>query len=76
MQKNRVRRRLHQFVLDGLFIALIAHFFITGAIVPHTLIALFRDQPQIVVVTEPVPDLQPGPESLPANEGGELSPET
>jgi hypothetical protein len=76
MQKNRVRRRLHQFVLDGLFIALIAHFFITGALVPNSLVALFKDQPQIAVVADPVSDLDQSPGVSPAIESSDLLPET
>ena len=53
MQISSIRRQPRQLLLDGLFIALLAHFFITGSVVPHALVDLFRDQPQIVVSTEP-----------------------
>jgi hypothetical protein len=76
MRKIRVRRRIHQFVLDGLFIALIAHFMITGSLVPNAIVGLFRDQPQIAVVTEPVIAPDQAPRVAPAIEDSDLLPET
>jgi hypothetical protein len=76
MQKTRVQRRLHQLVLDGLFVALIAHFLITGSIVPNALVGLFRDQPQIAVVAEPMIAPDQAPKTAPAIENGDLLPET
>jgi hypothetical protein len=76
MQNIRVRRQPRQLVLDGLFVALLLHFFVTGHVVPSMLVDLFRDQPQIVVSVEPetVPEL--APEAAPLNEDGEFPPET
>lgn len=76
MQRLRVRRRIHQFVLDGLFLALIAHFFVTGNVVPNAVVSLFRDQPQVAVVTEPVLVPNQAPNSAPAIENVDLLPET
>ncbi len=76
MQKIRVRRKPRQLVLDGLFVVLLLHFFVTGSVVPAALVDLFRDQPQIVVSTEPA--LIPGqdPDSDPQIEEDDLHPET
>ena len=60
MDRFLIRRRLQQFVLDGLFVALLAHFFVTGSVAPSSLIDLFRDQPAIVVASEPVHPHVPG----------------
>jgi hypothetical protein len=76
MRRTRVRRRLHQLVLDGLFIALMAHFFVTGSLVPSALVGLFRDQPQVAVVTEPAIAPEQAPQILPAIENSDLFPET
>jgi len=76
MQITRIRRRVHQFVLDGLFIALVAHFLLTGSLVPSALVGLFRDQPQIAVVTEPVLVPDQAPDTAPVIEGGDVLPET
>jgi hypothetical protein len=75
MQISSIRRQPRQLLLDGLFIALLAHFFITGSVVPHALVDLFRDQPQIVVSTEPdaapiVEDDEGLPETRTSNPGG------
>ena len=72
MQISSIRRQPRQLLLDGLFIALLAHFFITGSVVPNALVDLFRDQPQIVVSTEPdaapiVEDVEGLPETRNSN---------
>ena len=73
---NRIRRQPRQLVLDGLFVALLLHFFVTGQVVPSAFVELFRVQPQIVVSTEPelTPDDVPG--TSPVIEDGDLLPET
>lgn len=58
MQRFRIQRRLHQLVLDALFVALVGHFFVTGSVVPHAVIDFFRDDPQVSVVSEPA-DVSP-----------------
>lgn len=63
-------------MLDGLFVVLILHFFVTGSIVPSPLIDLFRDQPQIVVSTEPVHVPRHDSESAPLIDEGDVAPET
>jgi hypothetical protein len=76
MPKMRVGRAPRQLALDGLFVALLLHFFVTGHVVPAPLVALFRDEPQIVVSVEPesLPE-QPG-QPLPWSEDGDFPPET
>ena len=76
MQKILIHRQPRQLFLDGLFVVLVMHFFITGSIVPGVLVDLFRDQPQIVVSTEPALIPAQDPEGGPAIEEGDLLPET
>jgi hypothetical protein len=75
MYRHRLTRAPRQLVLDTLFVVLLAHFFVTGSVVPHAVVNLFRDQPQIVVSTEPGV-LPEGPDSSPIIEDGDLPPET
>jgi hypothetical protein len=65
-QRFGLRRRLSELFLDALFVALLAHFFFTGHVVPPALVDLLRDNPQVVAVS-PLEPGQHGPDSAPAN---------
>jgi hypothetical protein len=72
MRMRRIQRKPRQLLLDGLFAVLVAHFLLTGTIVPTALVELFRDQPQIVVSTEPAHS----PDGAPVLDEGDPLPET
>jgi hypothetical protein len=76
MDKIRHGRQLRQLTLDGLFVVLLLHFFVTGSIVPGALLDLFRENPQIVVSTEPAHLPRQDSESAPLIVDGDLLPET
>ena len=76
MRRIRVHRQLQQLVLDGLFVALLLHFFVTGSLVPSPIVELFRDQPQIVASTEPTHLPARDIDNFPLGEEGEALPET
>jgi len=76
MHKIRHRRQPHQLILDGLFVVLLLHFFVTGSIVPGGLVDLFREKPQIVVSTEPAHLPEQDSESTPSIEEDDPLPET
>jgi hypothetical protein len=66
---------LHQLLLDGMFVALVAHFLVTGHVVPPALIDLLRHDPQVVVVT-PL-DSHSAPDTAPAtNDSADDTPGT
>ncbi|HLG12487.1 MAG TPA: hypothetical protein VI876_12075 [Dehalococcoidia bacterium] len=76
MRRFGIHRRLQQLVLDGLFVALLLHFFVTGHVVPPAFVDLFRDQPAVVVV-RPVDGPQLSPDAAPAtNDSGDETPGT
>jgi hypothetical protein len=76
MRQIRVQRRPRQLVLDGLFVALLLHFFVTGSVIPNLVVDLFRDQPQIVVSTEPSSTPRQDSEPEPLVEENDMLPET
>jgi hypothetical protein len=55
--------RLRELVLDATFVILVAHFLATGHVVPPALVELFRDQPQVVVISP----IDSTPETAPAS---------
>ncbi|HWC29298.1 MAG TPA: hypothetical protein VG845_04365, partial [Dehalococcoidia bacterium] len=65
MQGFRLRRRFQELVLDAIFVGLLAHFFVTGHVVPPAFIDLFRDQPAVVAVSPHESPAQ-APEPAPA----------
>jgi hypothetical protein len=76
MEMNSLRRRPRQLLLDGLFVAMMVHFLVTGYVVPQALVELFRDQPQVVVSVEPELVPETLPEEAPIIDDGDLLPET
>jgi hypothetical protein len=62
MQTLGLPRRLRELILNATFVTLVAHFLATGHVVPPALVELFRDQPQIVVIS-PIDS----PETAPAS---------
>ncbi len=67
MQRFGLHRRLQQLILDAMFIALLAHFFITGHVVPPALIDLLTDQPQVVAIS-PIDPPRHSPQTAPASD--------